>query len=136
MPEGDGVFPQPSALISSGGPGQLPTTPGAVPETSIVHIRDPHHYASIISSFADVPNGSSIQVLQETVGRRNFLFFRNNSATANIYVEFKKDATTNSVLRLEPNTMILFDVVVPQDDVYAYADAASAILSFGYSSIQ
>lgn len=136
MPEGDGVYPQPSALIAGGGPSGKPTTPGEVGDKNAPPFRDPHHYASVISSFANVPNGSSVQVLQEQVGRRNLLMLRNNSATANIYVEFKKDASLSSVLRITPNTMVLFDVVVPQDEVFAYADAASAVLSFAYSSIQ
>lgn len=59
---------------------------------------------------------------------RNFLGLRNASAAANIFVEFGNDASANSFVRLAPNEIILFDAAVPQDDVFAFADAANAFL--------
>lgn len=122
------------ASLNSGGPQNAPTNSGAPGDGNAPPFRDPHHYASIIE--ANVPVGIvSAEFLTQPVNKRNFLMFRNNSATANIYIGFSKDATTASMLRITPNTMVLFDVVVPQDDLYAIADAAGGSLSYGYSTI-
>ena len=111
-----------------------PTTPPAPGMGKPEPIRDAHHYAQMISLAVNVAT-TSAKFLDQPPTKRNILMLRNNSASANIYVEFGKDATTNSVLRITPNTVILFDVVVPQDDLYAIADAASAVLSFSFSTI-
>jgi len=98
-------------------------------------VRDPHHYATINSLNTSPGNGVSAIFLQQAQGRRNFLAFRNVSVGANIYIEFGRDANTNSVFKLAPTAVLLFDVVVPQDDVYAYADAVGASLSYSFSNI-
>lgn len=59
---------------------------------------------------------------------RNFAGFRNASATANIFLEFGNEASLNSFIRLAPNEILLFDAVVPQDDVFAFADGADAFI--------
>lgn len=104
--------------------------PGVIP------IFDAHHYGKFNGSNpVSVPNGSSLLVLAEPTGLRNMLMFRNASAVANIYLDFGTDAGLFSTVRLTPNTMLLYDTVVPQDDVYAYADAASAVLSYSFSNV-
>ena len=40
----------------------------------------------------------------------------------------------NNTSVLAPGTTILFDTVVPQDDLYAIADAAGAQLAYAYST--
>jgi hypothetical protein len=97
-------------------------------------IGDQWHSARIVSGQALVPNLASVKFLDIPPERRNLLMFRNYSANANVYIEFGRDASDDSVIRLTPNTMMLFDVVVPQDDVYAFGDAANAILSYAYSN--
>jgi hypothetical protein len=64
------------------------------------------------------------------------LGFRNTSATSgeNIFIGFGRNATTNSWLRLTPGTIVLFDTVVPQDDLYVIAEAGSPTLSYIYST--
>lgn len=98
-------------------------------------IRDPHHYAIALSFSTNVGNNSSAKVLDAPIGKRNMLAFRNSSATANIYIEFSHDASAASVFKLTAGAIALFDAVVPQDDVYAFGDAANATLSISYSNI-
>lgn len=104
----------------------------------VMQINDPHHYAHVISAIlnpvsTDAQNNAVF--LNAPSGRRNMLSLRNQSATANLYVDFGKAANTLSPLKLTPGQTILFDVVVPQDDLYAFADAAAGILSYAYSTI-
>jgi hypothetical protein len=99
-----------------------------------IPVSDAHHYAKLNGSIGYTIGLSSALTLAEPVNKRNFLALRNNSVTANIYVEFGSDASLTSVFRLTPNTMILFDTVVPQDDIFAIADAASAFLSVTFSN--
>jgi hypothetical protein len=114
--------------------GQPVQSAGGVDTTTPV--GDNWHSANIISGQVAVGNLSSTKFLDMPVNRRNLLMLRNYSATANIYIEFNRDASDDSVIRLTPNTMMLFDSVVPQDDVYAYGDAANAILSYAYSNVK
>jgi hypothetical protein len=74
--------------------------------------------------------------LDSPIGRRNLLGFRNNSGTTgeNIFIGFGRDATINSWLRLTPGTIILFDTVVPQDDLYAVSEAGTPTLGYIYST--
>ena len=64
------------------------------------------------------------------------LLLRNSSAAANIYVSFGTNASLASILRITPNTMILMDVVCPQNDVFAFADAVNGFLTLAHSIIQ
>lgn len=113
------------------GPAQ--TAPGA-PETATIF--DPHHYAKFNGEIAvAVPNGAAIQVAGQPSTLRNLLQMRNASTTANIYVSFGGTASLNSLVKLLPGDQILYDVVPPQDDVSAYADAAGGLLVFAQSTI-
>ena len=99
-------------------------------------VLDQHRYAWLGGSVAvAVPNAASIKFLDAQNALRNLLMFRNASATANIYIEFGTDANLNSTLVIQPGQLMLMDTVVPQDDLYAYADAANAILRFSYSTL-
>lgn len=130
----------------------FPTQPGQIPvlphrpmgsrfgpsrsEPDTARTFDLHHYAKFNGEIAvAVPNGSAIQVAGQPSTLRNMMQMRNASATANVYVSFGGSASLNSLLKLLPGDQILYDVVCPQDDVSAYADAASALLVFAQSTI-
>ena len=100
-------------------------------------VYDPHRYAKFSGEqFVRVSNSApGTLILPAPDTRRNALILRNISATANIYVAFGSNATSSSALYLTPKTMILFDTVVPQDDVFAIADAASASIVVAQSVI-
>ena len=72
---------------------------------------------------------ASQKVLDAPASYRNMLMMRNSSAPggANIFIEFGTDATLGSVIRLAPNEIILFDAVVPQDDIYVIGDAVGGL---------
>lgn len=102
-------------------------------------IRDPHHYAKILaeqSGFSVPTTAGGVLCLPEPDGQRAYLAVRNTSATANVYLAFGNVPTTQSVLRLTANQIFLWDTTVPQGDMYAIADAASATISFAYSNLQ
>lgn len=94
-----------------------------------------HRYANVVEGNTNVGLASA-QFLQEPSTRRNFLGLRNASAGggANIYIGFARDASTASWLVLVPGQVILFDTVVPQDDLYALADAAGGVLTYAFST--
>lgn len=99
-----------------------------------VNIRETYRYASV-SSLSLTVGTTSIKFLDQPIGKRNFLGFRNASTgTQNIYIDFSANATTGSWLQLAPGALILFDTVVPQDDLYAIADGAGATLAYAYST--
>lgn len=104
-----------------GGPA-TPAGPAATP------VDDPYRYATLNGETVVAVGTASIQVLAEPASRRNILGFRNSGAT-NLFIAFGNDATTNSFLRLAANVMVLFDTVVPQDDVYCISDAVSGQLT-------
>lgn len=124
--------------------GQIPVLPNAprgsrfAPSkqaSGTATVFDPHHYAKFNGEIAvAVPNGSAVLVASQPSGLRNMCQMRNASTTANVYVSFGAVATLNSLLKLLPGDQILYDVVCPQDEVSAYADAASAILVFAQST--
>lgn len=103
----------------------------SVPTTTF----EKHRYASLIEGNVSV-GLTSAQFLQEPSSLRNFLGLRNASAAggANVYIGFAKDASIASWLVLLPGQLILFDVSVPQDDLYAVADAAGGLLSYAFST--
>jgi hypothetical protein len=123
-PGGDSAIVPGSAIM------QAPDDADPVP------VRDSHHYAMLFGQTTAPGANVSSKFLDQPTGKRNLLMMRNSSASANVYVEFSKDATLTSVLRLVPNQMVLFDTVVPQDDLYALADAVGAVLSYSYSTIR
>lgn len=124
-------------------PAQLPQVAGgapsgaSIPTPTAMPIYDPHHYARLSDLSTSLPDATSTLLLEVSPTRRNFLMFRNNSGAggANIYIAFARTADANATLRLEPNQIALFDSVVPQDDVYVFADAASGVLSYAFSNI-
>jgi hypothetical protein len=104
-------------------------------QPSQVAVNEPYRYASIID-LNFTTSTTSVKFLDSPIGRRNLLGFRNNSGTTgeNIFIGFGRDATINSWLRLTPGTIILFDTVVPQDDLYAVSEAGTPNLGYIYST--
>lgn len=100
----------------------------------ITHVRNDQQYASLIDQPVSLST-TSIKVLDSPVGLRNLLIMRNVDAAATIYVSWGKDANVNSTVALAPGQMLLFDSVVPQDDIYAVGSAATPILAIAYSTI-
>jgi hypothetical protein len=63
------------------------------------------------------------------------LGFRNASTGGqNLYIEFNGVATTGAWLKLTPGQIVLFDTVVPQDDLYVISDAAAGVFAYAYST--
>lgn len=125
--DGGGLVPPGGGLVSPGG---MPTG-GTV--TGSVWTAEAHRYANLIELNFTVTTTSQ-KFLDAPDTYRNLLAFRNTSATANIYIGWGRDASTASVFRLEPDIMILFDAVVPQNDIYVIGDAAGSV-SIAYSTI-
>ncbi len=98
-------------------------------------ISEPYRYASIVA-LTFITSTTSIKFLDQPIGKRNLLGFRNVSTVAGqiIFIGFGRDATTQSWLRLTPGTIVLFDTVVPQDDLYAVCEAGTPVLSYIYST--
>ena len=126
----------------SGAPHNLPkrTEPtssgnaGVVVQGDTVNIRENYRYASLVTSSLTIGQ-TSIKFLDQPIGKRNFLSFRNTSTGGQIlYIEFNSQATTNSWLALTAGTLIVFDTVVMQDDLYAISSAAGGQLAYAYST--
>jgi len=99
-----------------------------------VNVRETYRYSSLVSLAVTVGT-TSFKFLDQPIGKRNMLGFRNaSSGTQVLYIDFNAGASTNSWLKLAAGVIILFDSVVPQDDLYVVADAAGATLSYVYST--
>ena len=99
-----------------------------------VNVRETYRYSSLVSLNTTVGT-TSFKFLDQPIGKRNMLGFRNaSSGTQNLYIDYGAAASTNSWLKLTVGQIILFDSVVPQDDLYVIADAAGATLAYVYST--
>lgn len=144
------VLNQPSNLLPWGSPEFLSSAPHNLPKRTdttstaqnanlivageVVNIRENYRYASLVTAGLGLST-VSIKFLDQPIGKRNFLSFRNASTGGQIiYIDFNSQANTNSWLALAAGTLILFDTVVPQDDLYAVASAAGAQLAYAYST--
>ena len=108
------------------------TTPSAA--TGLVQdVRDSFKYAQITTVSLTIGT-TSFKFLDAPIGKRNFLGFRNPSTTANIYIDFANQASSNSWLKLGPGALVLFDNVVSQDDLYVISDTASTPFAYAFST--
>jgi hypothetical protein len=99
-----------------------------------VNIRENYRYASLITVSLTVGT-TSIKFLDQPIGKRNMLGFRNASTGGQtIYIEFNGTATTGAWLALTAGTIVLFDTVVPQDDLYVISSGAGGTLAYAYST--
>lgn len=122
--------PDPAVQISP----QEATTSSFYVAGETVATREIYRYASV-TSLALTIGTTSLKFLDQPIGKRNMLGFRNASTgTQVIYIDFNAAASTGSWLALNPGTILLFDTVVPQDDLYAIASAAGATLAYMYST--
>ena len=98
-------------------------------------VRSAHAYATINGSVVfSVSATIPATVLPAPQNFRNFLAIR-NTGTTNVFVEFGRDASTQSTIFLVPNQIILFDTVVPQDDVSVLAQGGTGGVSLSFSNI-
>lgn len=137
------AYSAPQSLQTVGQPlprTDVPTAPMVDTASPLVGVFEPWRQGGLVSLQAALPTiavgVSSLKFLDQTNAPRNLLGFRNASAgTQNLYIDFASEATAQSWLKLIPGQMILFDTVVPQDDLYAISDAAGGILAYVYSTI-
>ena len=143
------ILNQPSDLLPWSSPTYIPGAPHNLPKRpeqttsersgistigESVNVRNNYQYASLVTAGLTVGT-TSIKFLDQPIGKRNLLSFRNASAGGQtIYIEFNAQATTGAWLALTAGTIILFDAVVPQDDLYAIASAAGGQLAYAYST--
>lgn len=128
---GGGVPAGPNApnAVPPGQPGQ-PGAPG-LPGNALVAVYFPQQFTTINGSqqYA-VPQVSTLLI--STYGApRSLLIIRNSSAVAgaNIFINFGAAADAASAVRLAPNEVWMWDDVVPQDEIYGFADAATGFAS-------
>ena len=142
------ILNQPSDRLPWSSPNYLPGAPHNLPKRAestssersgvysageSVNIRDQYHFASLVTASVNVDT-TSFKFLDQPIGKRNLLSFRNASATQTLYIDFNSQATTGSWLALAAGAIILFDAVVPQDDLYVISSAAGGVLSYAYST--
>ena len=111
-----------------------PTSTNFPGYSSTVNITDPYRFASFVD-LSIITTIFSVKFLDQPIGKRNTLGFR-NASTANqvIYIGFGGNATTGSWLQINPGTIVLFDTVVPQDDLYVISDVTGGVLAYVYST--
>jgi len=102
--------------------------------SSTVAITDAYRFASFVD-LSIITTTTSVKFLDQPIGKRNTLGFRNASAGSQIiYIGFGGNATTSSWLEINPGVIVLFDTVVPQDDLYCISDVTAGVLSYVYST--
>ena len=128
------IPPSPNNLPVRPEPGASANTTQTIGSTSTVDTREVYRYASVVTVSLTVGT-ASIKFLDAPIGKRNFLGFRNASTGGQIlYIEFNAQATTGAWLALTAGTLVLFDTVVPQDDLYVISSAAGGVLAYAYST--
>lgn len=128
------LTPAPHNLPKRTDPGTTTQSAGITQIGEAVPIRDNYRYASLVTASLIVGTSSN-KFLDQPIGKRNFLSFRNASTAGQIiYIEFNSQATVSSWLALAAGTLVLFDTVVPQDDLYVISSAAGGQLAYAYST--
>ena len=136
LPWGSSAFisPAPHNLPKRTDTSTTAQSAGLLVDGSTVNIRENYRYASLVTAGLTLTT-TAIKFLDQPIGKRNFLSFRNASTGGQIiYIDFNSQATANSWLALAAGTLILFDTVVPQDDLYAISSAAGGQLAYAYST--
>lgn len=101
---------------------------------SAVSITDPYRFASFVD-LTITTTTISVKFLDQPIGKRNTLGFRNASTGGQvIFIGFNAAATTSSFLSISPGVIVLFDTVVPQDDIYVISNVTGGVLSYIYST--
>ena len=122
------------AGLPSGSGSALPTTTNFPGYSSTVSITDPYRFSSIVD-LSIITTTSSVKFLDQPIGKRNTLGFRNASTASQvIYIGFGGNASLGSWMQINPGTIVLFDSVVPQDDLYVISDVTGGVLAYAYST--
>ena len=101
---------------------------------STVAITDPYRFSSLVD-LSIITTTASVKFLDQPIGKRNTLGFRNASTASQvIYIGFGGNATTSSWLQINPGITVFFDTVVPQDDLYVISDVTGGVLAYVYST--
>ncbi len=126
------IPPSPHNLPSRPDPAVAGTADFGAGEFSV---REPYRYASLVDLTVTATT-TSFKFLDQPIGKRNILAFRNTSGAPGeiIYIGFGRDATTNSWLAIVPGQIVLFDTVVPQDDLYVISATGTPVLAYIYST--
>jgi hypothetical protein len=143
------ILNQPSDLLPWSSPTFIPGAPHNLPkrtentssarsgvfvEGDVTNIRENYRYASLVTASLTVGT-TSVKFLDQPIGKRNLLSFRNASTTGQtLYIDFNSQATIGSWLALSAGTLILFDTVVPQDDLYVISSTSGGQLAYAYST--
>lgn len=123
----------PHNLPSRPDPAVAGSTVRDIPASGL-EVRESYRFASF-NSLSLTVGTTSIKFLDAPIGKRNFLGFRNASTGGqNLYVDFNSQASTGSWLKLTPGTIVVFDTVVSQDDLYVISDAAGGAFAYVYST--
>jgi hypothetical protein len=82
---------------------------------------------------------ASILILSEVAAPalRNMLILRNASpgvTPPDLFISFGVQASANSSIRLTPGGILIFDIVVPQNDIYVIASAAGGTVALASSN--
>lgn len=127
---GDRIAPRTANLLGRAGGASL-SNPAVANQIT----RDPHRYAQVIEIPLTLPADTSTQVLTFPTGLRNFLMFRCvQQSSSGVYISLGTQAGLQSVIYLTDNQMMLFDTVVPQTEVFAYAADDQALLITAFAN--
>lgn len=97
-------------------------------------VREAHRYAQINGSIViGDPTGDGVLALAAPQNFRNFLMIR--CTIGAVYVDFGREASVSSPLFLGTGAIVLFDTVVPQDDVYIRRDGLNGGVSIAFGNI-
>lgn len=97
-------------------------------------VREAHRYAQINGSVVFNITTASQLILPAPQNFRNMLILRNVAGNP-INLDFGRDADANAPVQLVAGGILLFDTVVPQDDLYAVGIGGTATLSVGFSNL-
>ncbi len=97
-------------------------------------VREAHRYAQINGSVVFNITTASQLILPAPQNFRNMLILRNVAGNP-INLDFGRDADANAPVQLVAGGILLFDTVVPQDDIYAIGIGGTATLSVGFSNL-
>ena len=97
-------------------------------------VREAHRYAQINGSVVFNITTASQLILPAPQNFRNMLILRNVAGNP-VNLDFGRDADANAPVQLVAGGILLFDTVVPQDDLYAIGIGGTATLSVGFSNL-
>ena len=97
-------------------------------------VREAHRYAQINGSVVFNITTASQLILPAPQNFRNMLILRNVAGNP-VNLDFGRDADANAPIQLVAGGILLFDTVVPQDDIYAIGIGGTATLSVGFSNL-